>query len=150
MEWYTSKQESNYTFELLYHGLKVVFVCLHIYNMSLWCRIICYPALAREFQSFRVWGKFVFRTLELTDTSTNLANQVKVGPTLDQSRSAQSRGPERAHQNNEPSWTGSMRIGASGHFDTFCWIKFDRLKQGTPNLHDYCRLVHILYWCVFR
>ena len=46
--------------------------------------------------------------------------------------------------------TASMRIGASGHFDTFCWIKFDRLKHGTPNSHDYCRLVHILYWCVFR
>ena len=33
-----------------------------------------YPTLAREFQGFRVWGKFVFRTLELTDTPTNLAN----------------------------------------------------------------------------
>ena len=63
-----------------------------------------YPTLARELQGFRVWGKFVFRTLELTDTPTNLANQVKVGHALDQSRSVQSRGPERAHQNNEPSW----------------------------------------------
>ena len=62
-----------------------------------------YPTLAREFQGFRVWGKFVFWTLELTDTPTNLANQVKVGHALDQSRSVQSRGPERAHQNNEPS-----------------------------------------------
>ena len=35
-----------------------------------------YPTLAREFQGFRVWGKFVFRTLELTDTPTNIANQV--------------------------------------------------------------------------
>ena len=34
---------------------------------------------------FRVWGKFVFRTLELTDTPTNLANQVEVGHALDQS-----------------------------------------------------------------
>ena len=67
----------------------------------------CYPALAREFQGFRVWGKFVFRTLELTDTPTNLANQVKVGHALDQSRSVQSRGPEKAHQNNEPSWRSS-------------------------------------------
>ena len=66
-----------------------------------------YPTLAREFQGFRVWGKFVFRTLELTDTPTNLANQVKVGHALDQSRSVQSRGPERAHQNNEPSWRSS-------------------------------------------
>ena len=49
-----------------------------------------YPTLAREFQGFRVWGKFVFRTLELTDTTTNLANQVKVGHALDQSRSVQS------------------------------------------------------------
>ena len=57
-----------------------------------------YPTLAREFKGFRVWGKFVFWTLELTDTPTNLANQVKVGHALDQSRS------ERAHQNNEPSW----------------------------------------------
>ena len=59
-----------------------------------------YPTLAREFQGLRVWGKFVFRTLELTDTPTNLANQVKVGHALDQSRRVQSRGPERAHQNN--------------------------------------------------
>ena len=62
-----------------------------------------YPTLAREFQGFRVWGKFVFRTLELTDTPTNLANQVKVGHALDQSHSVQSCGPGRAHQNNEPS-----------------------------------------------
>ena len=66
-----------------------------------------YPTLAREFQGFRVWGKFVFWTLELTDTPTNLANQVKVGHALDQSRSFQSRGPERAHLNNEPSWRSS-------------------------------------------
>ena len=69
--------------------------------------IMYYPTLAREFQGFRVWGKFVFRTLELTDTPTNLANRVKVGHALDQSRSVQSRGPERAHQNNEPSWRSS-------------------------------------------
>ena len=42
-----------------------------------------YPTLAREFQGFKVWGKFVFRTLELTDTPTNVANQVKVGHVLD-------------------------------------------------------------------
>ena len=66
-----------------------------------------YPTLAREFQGFRVWGKYVFRTLELTDTPTNSANQVKVGHGLDQSRSVQTRGPERAHQNNEPSWRSS-------------------------------------------
>ena len=41
------------------------------------------------------------------DTPTNLANQVKVGHALDQSCSVQSRGPERAHQNNEPSWRSS-------------------------------------------
>ena len=58
-----------------------------------------YHTLAHEFQGFRVWGKFVFRTLELMDTPTNLANQVKVGHALDQSCSVQSRGPERAHQN---------------------------------------------------
>ena len=61
-----------------------------------------YPTIAREFQGFRVWGKFVFRTLELTNTPTNLANQLKVGHALDQSRSVQSRGPGRAHQNNDP------------------------------------------------
>ena len=67
-----------------------------------------HPTVAREFQGFRVWGKFVFRTLELTDTPTNLANQVKVDHALDQSRSVQSCGPnERAHQNNEPSWRSS-------------------------------------------
>ena len=75
-----------------------------------WICSLCYwqdslfYTLAREFQGFRVWGKSVFRTLELTDTPTNLANEVKVGHALDQSRSVQSRGPERAHQNNEPSW----------------------------------------------
>ena len=57
-----------------------------------WC---IHPTLACEFQGFTVWGKFVFRTLELTDTPTNLANQVKVGHSLDQSRNVQSRGPER-------------------------------------------------------
>ena len=62
-----------------------------------------YPTQGREFQGFRVWGNFLFRTLELTDTPNNLANQVKVGDALDQSRSVQSRGPERGHQNNEPS-----------------------------------------------
>ena len=50
--------------------------------------IYIYPTLAREFQAFRVWGKFIFRTLELTDTPTNSANQVKVGHALDQSRIA--------------------------------------------------------------
>ena len=29
-----------------------------------------YPTHAHEFQGFRVWGKFVFRTLESTDTPT--------------------------------------------------------------------------------
>ena len=57
-----------------------------------------YPTLSREFQGFRVWAKFVFRKLELTDIPTNLANQVKVGHALNQSRSVQSRGPERAHK----------------------------------------------------
>ena len=37
---------------------------------------LSYPTLAREFQGSRMWGKFVFRTLELMDTPTNLANQV--------------------------------------------------------------------------
>ena len=36
--------------------------------------------------------------MELTGTPTNLTNQVKVGHALDQSRSVQSRGPERAHK----------------------------------------------------
>ena len=40
----------------------------------------------------------VFRTLELTDTHTNLANQVEVGHALNQSRSVHSCGPERARQ----------------------------------------------------
>ena len=89
------------------------FIPMSLYQISVsergpWCRM-SYPTLAREFQGFRVWGKFVFRTLELTDTPTNLANQVKVGHALDQSRSVQSRGPERAHQNNEPSWQSSRR-----------------------------------------
>ena len=52
-----------------------------------------------------MWGKFLPRTLELTDVPTNLASQVIVGHAHDQSRSVQSRGPERAHQNNgQSSW----------------------------------------------
>ena len=58
--------------------------------------LILFPTF--ELQDFRVWGKFVFRMLELTDTPTNLTNQVKVGHALDQSRSVQSRGPGRAHR----------------------------------------------------
>ena len=68
-----------------------------------------YPTLAREFQGFRVWGKFVFRTLELTDTPTNLSNQVKVGHALDQSRSVQSRGSERTHKKKTMSRHGDRR-----------------------------------------
>ena len=87
-----------------------------------------YPTLANEFHGFRVWGKFVFRTLELTDTPTNLANQVKVGHALDQSRSVQSRGPERAHQNNEPSWRSSRadrRLSTSTSTSkSFIWHKY--------------------------
>ena len=66
-----------------------------------------YPTFACDFQGFRVRWKFVFRTLELTDTPTNLANRVKVWHALDQSRSVQSHGPERAHQNNDQSWRSS-------------------------------------------
>ena len=43
---------------------------------------VYYTTLSREFQGFRVWGKFVFRTLELTNTRINLANHVKVGQFL--------------------------------------------------------------------
>ena len=71
----------------------------------------CYPTLAHEFQGFSVWGKFVFRMLELTDIPTNLANQIKVGHALYQSCSVQSHGPERAHQNNEQSWQLSRTDG---------------------------------------
>ena len=69
-------------------------------------RIIC-STLSHTFPwvpGFWVWGKFVFRTLELTETPTI---QVKVGRALDQSRSVQSRGPERAHQSNEQPWRSS-------------------------------------------
>ena len=90
-------------------------ISYHRINCSDWTKWLCsslvftgiYPTLAREFQGFRAWGKFVFRTLELTDTPTNLANQVKAGHALGQSRSVQSRGPGRAQQNNEPSWRSS-------------------------------------------
>ena len=87
-----------------------------IYNLMIWYFLFCicshsgmeiykdYPTLAREFQGFRVRGKFLFLTLELTDTPTNLANQVKAGHTLDQSHSGQPRRPERAHQNNAQWW----------------------------------------------
>ena len=62
-----------------------------------------HPTLACqcEFRGFKVWGKFLFWTLELMATATNLANQVEVGQALDQSCNVQSRGPEKAHQNNE-------------------------------------------------
>ena len=62
---------------------------------SLWYYIY-YPTLASVFQGFRVWGKFVFPTLELTVTPTNLANQVKIGHALDQSRSVQTQTWESA------------------------------------------------------
>ena len=81
------------------HSCHLTQVCINFGHKNTY-----YPTLAREFHGFRVWGKFVFRTLELTDTPTN---QVKVGYALDQSRSTQSRGPERAHQNNDPSWRSS-------------------------------------------
>ena len=86
---------------------------------SLWYYIY-YPTLARVFQGFRVWGKFVFPTLEHTVTPTNLANQVKIGHALDQSRSVQKRRPERAHQNNEPSWRSSRNFRDS--FETINWL----------------------------
>ena len=54
--------------------------------------------------SFRVWGKLVFRTLELTDTPTNLANHVKVGHTLDLSHAMSN----RADRESAPqSWQSS-------------------------------------------
>ena len=94
---------------------------LHLHSLLL--RENSYPTLAREFQGFRVWGKFVFRTLELTDTPTNLTNQVKIGHALDQSRSVQSRGPKRAHQNNEPSWRSSRTDRRfRGSFETIDWL----------------------------
>ena len=45
-----------------------------------------------------MWGKIVFRKLELTASPTNLANQVILDHALDQSHSVQTRGPEGAHQ----------------------------------------------------
>ena len=49
-----------------------------------------YPTLAHEFHGFKVSGKFVFKMLELMATPTNLANQVEVGHTIDQSHRVQS------------------------------------------------------------
>ena len=46
------------------------------------------------------------------DTPTNLANHFKVGLALDQSRSVQSRWPERMHQNNK------QKSILNGLFDT--------------------------------
>ena len=62
-----------------------------------------------------VWGKF--RTLELTDIPTNLANQVKVCHALGQSRSVQSRGPERAHK--AISRHGDRRVQIADFRDSF-------------------------------
>ena len=67
--------------------------------------VFFYPTLACEYQCFRVWVKFVFPTLELTATPTNLTSQVKVGHALDQSLNVQSWGPERAHQNKTQTQT---------------------------------------------
>ena len=81
-----------------------------------------HPTLARELQGFRVWGIFVFRTLELTATPINLTNQVKVGHALDQSRSVQLREPETAHQNNAQSWRSSMTNGFRDSFERIKWL----------------------------
>ena len=94
------------------------------------CYFAYYPTLAREFQGFKVWEKFVFRTLELTDTPTNLAYQVKVGHALDQSRSAQSRGPERAHKAMSRHGDRRGQIAAfRGSFETINWL-YLHLKCG--------------------
>ena len=90
---------------------RIVVVYIHFFHIpfgieqtqrirSALLRLPYYPTLAREVQGFRVWGKIVFRTLELTATPTYLTNQVKLGHALDHSGSVQLRGPERAHQNN--------------------------------------------------
>ena len=63
------------------------------------------------------------------DTPTNLANQVKVGQGLDQSRSVQSQGPERAHQNSAQSWRSSMT-------DSCFWDSFEIIKW--LYLHSKC------------
>ena len=83
-----------------------------------------YPTLAREFQGFRVWGKFVIRTLELTDTPTNLANQVKVGHALDQSRSVQSRGPvtERTKTMSRHGDRRGQMADFRDSFETIIWL----------------------------
>ena len=80
------------------------------------------PTLAREFQDFRVWGKFVFRTLELTDTPINLANRVKVRHALDQSHSVQSRGPERAHQMSRHGSRRGQITDFRDSFETINWL----------------------------
>ena len=94
-----------------------------VYNISTPLHIWYYPTLAHEFQGFRVWGKFVFRTLELTNTPINLANQIKVGHALDQSRNGRSRGPERAHQNNAQSWRSSRTVADfRDSFEIIKWL----------------------------
>ena len=76
-----------------------------------------------EFYGFRVWGKIVFWMLELMATLINLANQVKVGHTLDQP--CKSCGLEGSYQNNEPSWQSSRTIADfPGCFE---WIKLQYL-----------------------
>ena len=98
--------------------------CFTLHIAVLPCIIpIYYPTLAREFQGFRVWGKFVFQTLELMATPTNLANQVKVGRVLDQSCSVQLRGPDRAHHNNAQLWWLSRQIADfRDSFERIKWL----------------------------
>ena len=52
-------------------------------------------------------NKYAFRTLGITAPPTNVANQVKVVHALDQLCSLNSRGPRRAHLNNELPWQSS-------------------------------------------
>ena len=81
--------------------------------------------LVHDFQSFRICGKIVFRTLVLGAIPTNLGNQVKVGHALGQSHSVKSHGPGRVHQNNEMSRTVTDCQGSFG------WIKlFHLLYKG--------------------
>ena len=98
---------------------------INVRNPSLcFCLIyfVDYPTLVREFQGFRVWGKFVFRTLELTDTPTNLANQVKVGHAFDQSRSVQSDLRERTKTMSRHGDRQGQIADFRRSFETINWL----------------------------
>ena len=91
---------------------------------------VCYPTLAREFQGFWVWGKFVFRTLELTDTPTNFMAKGPDG--LDSDRWIPLRGGARITLKQKCCHFDEIFVTGcteSCHFDNFQCNQWRRFHQ---------------------